>query len=317
MNITYLKYAVEIAKAGSMSKAAERLMIAPPNLTRAINELETSLDLRIFERSPKGVTLTPEGEELIRRSANVLYQINEIQHIHRNYSRTEKRFAASVPRASYICEAFRELTLSTDDLPYEFIYTETNSDQTLESVLDCTSDIGIIRSEKTYERLFDEYIKEKRLSSRIISEYRYAVAAGTESPLAKLETVTEADLMPLTEIAFCDHAAPYIPPNTVIKPGMTSRIKHHIYVMDVMNAYIVIRSNPDTFVLLPPMTDETIKNAGIIQRKCADSTDIYKDILVWRKGYEFSGTDIEFIDTVYKKAEECGIRKEYGFASQF
>ncbi|MBO6302462.1 MAG: LysR family transcriptional regulator [Ruminiclostridium sp.] len=307
MNITNLKYAVEIAKAGSMSKAAERLMIAPPNLTRAINELEASLDLRIFERSTKGVKLTPEGEELIRRSANVLYQINEIQQIHRNYSRAMKRFAASVPRASYICEAFRELTLSTDDLPHEFIYRETNSIQTLESVIDCTSDIGIIRSEKTYERFFDEYINNKRLSGKIISEYRYVIVASPESPLAKLEKVTETDLMQLTEIAFSDHSVPYIPSDAVIKTETASKIKRHIYVTDVMNAYLVIMSNPKTFVLLPPMAEDTVRKAGIIQLKYADSAAVNKDILVWRKGYEFTDMDRKFIDAVYKKAEECGI----------
>ena len=40
MNIVYLKYAAAVAKAGSLSKAAEELAVAQPNLSRAINELE-------------------------------------------------------------------------------------------------------------------------------------------------------------------------------------------------------------------------------------------------------------------------------------
>ncbi|MCD7775574.1 MAG: LysR family transcriptional regulator, partial [Clostridiales bacterium] len=40
MNILHLKYAVEIEKTKSISKAAENLFMAPPNLSRAIKELE-------------------------------------------------------------------------------------------------------------------------------------------------------------------------------------------------------------------------------------------------------------------------------------
>mgnify|MGYP003532898444 CR=1 FL=1 len=43
MNILHMKYAVEIAKYGSFNKAAESLLIAQPNLTRSIKELEADL----------------------------------------------------------------------------------------------------------------------------------------------------------------------------------------------------------------------------------------------------------------------------------
>lgn len=46
MNIQYLKYAVEVARIGSISRAAEELYIAQPNLSRAIKELEKTLELR-------------------------------------------------------------------------------------------------------------------------------------------------------------------------------------------------------------------------------------------------------------------------------
>ena len=53
-----MKYAVEVAKTGSLNKAAEKLFMAPPNLSRSIKELESDLGITIFERSQKGVTLT-------------------------------------------------------------------------------------------------------------------------------------------------------------------------------------------------------------------------------------------------------------------
>ena len=47
MNMLHIKYAVEIAKCGSINKAAERLLTGQPNLSRAVKELEASLGIKI------------------------------------------------------------------------------------------------------------------------------------------------------------------------------------------------------------------------------------------------------------------------------
>ena len=60
MNLLYIKYAVEIATCGSLNKAAEKLYVGQPNLSRAIKELESSLGVTIFERSTKGMVITPD-----------------------------------------------------------------------------------------------------------------------------------------------------------------------------------------------------------------------------------------------------------------
>ena len=56
---------LEVAEQGSISRAAETLNIAQPSLSRTIGEFESSLGVRIFDRGPRGVTLTQEGERLI------------------------------------------------------------------------------------------------------------------------------------------------------------------------------------------------------------------------------------------------------------
>ena len=51
MNIQCLKYAVEVARIGSISRAAEELYIAQPTLSRAIMELENDVGITIFDRN--------------------------------------------------------------------------------------------------------------------------------------------------------------------------------------------------------------------------------------------------------------------------
>ena len=76
-----MKYAVEVAKFGSLNKASEVLLIAQPNLSRSIKELEGELGIVIFDRTSRGMTLTPEGEEFISYAKGILSQIEQVENI--------------------------------------------------------------------------------------------------------------------------------------------------------------------------------------------------------------------------------------------
>ena len=66
MNISleYYKVFYNVAKLGSISAAANSLFISQPAVSQVIKHLETELDARLFNRTSKGVRLTPEGETL-------------------------------------------------------------------------------------------------------------------------------------------------------------------------------------------------------------------------------------------------------------
>ena len=81
MNLLHLKYAIEVAKCGSMGKASETLLIATPNLSRSIKDLERSLGVKIFVRSTKGIVPTPEGETFLHYANSILKQVDEIEGI--------------------------------------------------------------------------------------------------------------------------------------------------------------------------------------------------------------------------------------------
>lgn len=66
MSITYDYYRIfyYVGKYHSFTRAAKILMNSQPNITRAMNNLEQELGCRLFQRSHRGVALTPEGEKL-------------------------------------------------------------------------------------------------------------------------------------------------------------------------------------------------------------------------------------------------------------
>ena len=126
MNILHMKYAVEVAKLGSLNKAAETLMIATPNISRSIKELEADLGITIFQRSAKGVVLTPDGEEFLDYATDILNRIDRMEQSYRDGSHKKRKFSISVPRACYISAALAEFSkrIGSDGLLHKFGYLQ-------------------------------------------------------------------------------------------------------------------------------------------------------------------------------------------------
>lgn len=76
MEIRLLRYAVEVYRKQSFTKAAEDLHIAQPSLSQQIAKLELELGVRLFLRNRGKVTVTPEGERFVKR-ATIILQMHE------------------------------------------------------------------------------------------------------------------------------------------------------------------------------------------------------------------------------------------------
>ncbi|MCK8786609.1 LysR substrate-binding domain-containing protein [Roseomonas sp. NAR14] len=77
MDLRQLTTFVQTADLGSLSRAAERLRIAQPALSRQIRLLEEELKVALFTRHGRGMVLTPAGELLRARAGSILRQVEE------------------------------------------------------------------------------------------------------------------------------------------------------------------------------------------------------------------------------------------------
>ena len=68
MDLNALALFVESAQAGSLSEAARRTGVPLPTLSRKIRKLEEALGMRLLERGPSGLVLTPVGTRLLAES---------------------------------------------------------------------------------------------------------------------------------------------------------------------------------------------------------------------------------------------------------
>jgi LysR family nitrogen assimilation transcriptional regulator len=77
MDLRQLTTFMQVAELGSLSKAADRLHIVQPALSRQIRLLEAELKTSLFTRHGRGMVLTPAGELLLARAGNILRQVEE------------------------------------------------------------------------------------------------------------------------------------------------------------------------------------------------------------------------------------------------
>jgi DNA-binding transcriptional LysR family regulator len=72
-----LQYFVAVAEQGSITRAAQNLSISQSSITEALKELESDLGVTLFERHPRGLTITHNGHQFLRHATKVLAAVSD------------------------------------------------------------------------------------------------------------------------------------------------------------------------------------------------------------------------------------------------
>ena len=78
LSLRQLEYAVAIADTRGFHRAAERCHVSQPTLSSQVQQLESVLGVRLFERDRRGVILTPAGADIVARARRVLVEVGDL-----------------------------------------------------------------------------------------------------------------------------------------------------------------------------------------------------------------------------------------------
>lgn len=76
MSLAQIRYFVTVAEEGNVGRAARRLHVSQPPLSRQIHSLEEELGTPLFARTPRGVRLLPAGEAFLEGARSILREVD-------------------------------------------------------------------------------------------------------------------------------------------------------------------------------------------------------------------------------------------------
>lgn len=307
MNTQLLNYAIEIERSGSITKAAQNLFMAQPNLSKALRELEDSLGYEIFERSPTGMCPTDKGSSFLAHAKNIVEQLDEISQIGKPDNHNLQKFRVSIPRGSYIAGGCTDFVaqLNPED-GMSITIQETNSIKAIHNVAYEKFNLGIIRYQEIYENYFLDYLSSKRLKYQPIWTFEYVLLMSASHPLSKKPHILEQDLSQYIEISHGDTEVPYLDSQHI--NALSSANNKHIYVYERGSQFDLLTKVPSTYMWVSPLPDIYLKKFNLVQRACDWPNNVYHDILIYRNDYRFSRLDKLFQQKLFESRIEVSTK---------
>ncbi|MDR2296057.1 MAG: LysR family transcriptional regulator [Clostridiales Family XIII bacterium] len=295
MNLQYLKYAIEVEKAGSISKAAENLFISQPNLSKDIKNLEDSMGVLIFERSKRGIALTAEGRVFMEYAKNIVSQLEDMQtHLNVKLPGGDE-FRISVPRASYIAEAFTAFVASLSGVSaFGIHFMETDSVAAINNILKSGYGLGIVRYKDIYERSTLPFITECGLDFRNIFSSESVVILNAKNRLAHKSALRISDLRDMIEIVNNDFAMPQFNAGDG-NASAWGQNRKRISVCERGSQFDLLSRIQNSFMWVSPMPQDVLTRNALIQKRCEAPNLRFTDILIHKPGYVFNSLERGFI----------------------
>src|SRR5215475_419161 len=183
MELRHLRYFLAVGEALNFTKAAARLRVAQPALSRQVQDLEDEIGVDLLRRSPRGVTLTAEGKLFLEEVRELLKRVDESVEKTRALARGEYGelhigyipipTAEILPRA---LEAFRKA------VPHvKLMLHDLSTDELIAGLRDGTLELAIMVQpigEQTAEIEFET-----------LRSSAWCVALSRAHPLARLKSI--------------------------------------------------------------------------------------------------------------------------------
>ena len=159
MTLQQLRYVTMVAETGTITEAANRLYISQPSLTNAIHELEKEMNIVIFNRTNKGISLSREGEDFLGYARQILEQAAILEDKYKGNGGGKKQYCVSTQHYSFAVNAFVDLIKEYGQDEYDFSLRETQTYEIIEDVARLRSEIGILFLNDFNEAVINKILK--------------------------------------------------------------------------------------------------------------------------------------------------------------
>lgn len=281
MTLQQLKYAITVAETGTITEAANKLYISQPSLTNAIHELEKEMNIIIFNRTNKGISISKEGEDFLGYARQVLEQAAILEDKYKGDNGGKKKFCVSTQHYSFAVNAFVDLIKKFGQDEYDFSLRETQTYEIIEDVARMRSEIGILFLNDFNEKVITKILKSYDLEFHQLFVARPHVFISRKYPLAQNQVITNEELEQYPYLSFeqGEHNSFYFSEEIF---SATER-KKNIRVRDRATLFnLLIGLNG--YTVCSGVIDKKLNGKDIIAAPLADESDMRIGYITHKKG---------------------------------
>ncbi len=202
MTLMQLRYAIMVADTGTITEAASKLYISQPSLTNAIHELEKEMNIVIFNRTNKGITISREGEEFLGYARQVLEQASILEDKYKSGNGGKKQYCISTQHYSFAVNAFVDLIKKYGQEEYDFSLRETQTYEIIDDVAKLRSEIGLLFINDFNEAVISKILKSQELEFHELYVAKPHVFISSKHPLAGKQIITNDELQEYPYLSF-------------------------------------------------------------------------------------------------------------------
>ena len=190
MELKQLKFFITACHCGSLSKAAAKLYTTQPNVSKVIGALEMELGNQLFERTSRGLRLTPYGKSIYDYAKEILKNASLIS----NVQPLEERevFNVSTYASNIISWILVDIYRKNPDLIIE--HHQGAVDEIAAHVAQGISELGIVYVSKKQLNAFQHIISHKKLKYIELGQREACIYVGPNSPLHSKKSITIEEL---------------------------------------------------------------------------------------------------------------------------
>ena len=305
MTLQQVLYALTIEECGSMNKAAEKLFIVQPTLSSAIQELENETGIKIFVRTSKGITPTPEGKAFLNDIRNLYRHYTLVKQKYGDDGNYRRKFGVSAQHYSFAVKAFVETAKRYDMKQFDFAVRETGTLNVITDVGSLKSEIGVLfispRNEKPLRKLMTQY----EVEFHPLVKGRACVYLWGGHPLAKEPSIGIEQLEPYPCLSFEQDEDDYYLAEEILSENVypqTIRVRDRSTMLNLMvglNGYTlcsgIISSdlNGEGFTVIPFREDtenpNSIMEIGYITKKNSPLSQMGEEYIAEMRRYLSAG----------------------------
>ena len=190
MTLKQIQYILAVAKCGSISQAAKELYVAQSSLSATIKQLEEEYQIRLFERTGKGVSITSQGMEFLQDIRFITDFYQAVEEKYKSPRTTgENLFIASHHHTEAI-DAFTDLLGESTPSSVRFGYFEGGTQFIIDNLESGLAEIGVLYFTQSSSNVMMKECNKRDLTFHHIRYSNIHAYIHRNHPLARLSAVS-------------------------------------------------------------------------------------------------------------------------------